>query len=52
MTENADFSSRLRAIREKMEALDREEDADAAVDLMEEAVEEAEGLGAELEGEK
>ncbi len=52
MAEEPDFSSRLRRRREKLEAMDREEDGEAALDLLERAVEAAESLGSELEGEK
>ncbi|MBC7253949.1 MAG: hypothetical protein H5T72_08280 [Actinobacteria bacterium] len=52
MSEELEITGRLKAIRQKMEALEREEDVDAAVELLEEAAMEAERLGAELEGEK
>lgn len=52
MTEEADYRSRMRSIREKLEAMDNEQDADAVLDLLEEAVEETERLGSELEGDK
>jgi hypothetical protein len=52
LSEDLEIAGRLKAIREKVEALEREEDVDAAAELLEEAVMEAERLGAELEGEK
>ncbi len=52
MTEMEGFAERMEAVRKKMEAVDREEDVDAALALLEEAVEEVEALGRELEGER
>lgn len=52
VSEDPVFEERLEAVKERLEALDREEDMDQAVSLLEDAVALVEGLGSELEEEK
>lgn len=52
MSEDPSFEERLEAVKERLEALDREGDMDRAVSLLEDAVALVEGLGSELEEEK